>query len=77
MTCELVALCVDANDPAALAWFWGGVLDRAVEDAGSGEVDAGADVDWRGWDDLTPLGAAERAGATDLVAWLRERGARP
>ena len=38
MTCELVALCVDANDPAALARFWGGVLGRAVEDAGSGEV---------------------------------------
>ena len=38
MTCELVALCVDANDPAALARFWGDVLRREVDDAGSGGV---------------------------------------
>ncbi len=38
MTCALVALCVDANDPAALARFWAGVLGRSVVDDGSGEV---------------------------------------
>ena len=38
-------------------------------------VDAGADVNWVGWDSLTPLGAAERAGAVDVVGWLREQGA--
>ena len=37
-------------------------------------LDAGADVDWVGWDALTPLGAAERAGETELAAWLRARG---
>ncbi|MFL6151669.1 MAG: VOC family protein [Ornithinibacter sp.] len=46
MTCELVALGIDANDPAALARFWGGVLGREVEHAGHGEAvlqaDAGA-----------------------------------
>jgi catechol 2,3-dioxygenase-like lactoylglutathione lyase family enzyme len=26
MTCQLLALCVDANDPLGLARFWGGVL---------------------------------------------------
>ncbi|WP_046769987.1 ankyrin repeat domain-containing protein [Jiangella alkaliphila] len=36
----------------------------------------GADADWIGYDDLTPLDAADRAGASDLVAWLRARGAR-
>lgn len=36
----------------------------------------GADINWVGWDDLTPLGAAEREGRTDLAAWLREIGAR-
>ena len=36
-------------------------------------VDAGADVNWLGWDSLTPLGAAERAGAVDVVGWLREQ----
>ncbi|GAA4551171.1 ankyrin repeat domain-containing protein [Pseudonocardia xishanensis] len=29
-----------------------------------------------GWERLTPLDAAERAGAAELVAWLRGRGAR-
>ena len=38
MTCELVALCIDAHDPAALAEFWAGVLGRQVVVDGSGEV---------------------------------------
>jgi predicted enzyme related to lactoylglutathione lyase len=33
MTCDLVALCFDANDPAGLAEFWAGVL-RWDRDAG-------------------------------------------
>jgi ankyrin repeat protein len=39
-------------------------------------LDHGADLNWIGWDELTPLDAAERSGATELVAWLRRRGAR-
>jgi ketosteroid isomerase-like protein len=35
----------------------------------------GAEINWSGYDDLTPLGAAERTGALELAAWLRERGA--
>ena len=38
MTGELVALCIDANDPTALARFWAGVLGREVHHDGSGEV---------------------------------------
>ena len=30
MTCQLVALCVDANDPPRLARFWAGVLGREL-----------------------------------------------
>ena len=48
----------------------GGHLETAVL-----LLDAGADVNWLGWDALTPLGAAERAGAVDVVGWLREHGA--
>jgi hypothetical protein len=61
------------ESPDELLWgaCHGGHLDTA-----SVLVDAGADVNWRGWDGLTPLGVAERAGADDLAAWLRERGAR-
>ncbi len=36
----------------------------------------GADINWVGYDELTPLDAAQRAGANELVAWLHHRGAR-
>ncbi len=39
-------------------------------------LEHGADLNWIGWDELTPLDAAARSEATDLVAWLRRRGAR-
>ena len=39
-------------------------------------LERGADINWIGWDDLTPLDAAERSDASDLVTWLRENGAR-
>jgi catechol 2,3-dioxygenase-like lactoylglutathione lyase family enzyme len=32
MTCHLVALCFDANDPSGLARFWSGVLGRELVD---------------------------------------------
>ena len=39
-------------------------------------LDHGADINWIGFDALTPLDAARRSGAGDLAAWLRTRGAR-
>jgi hypothetical protein len=40
-------------------------------------LDRGADLDWTPpWEELTPLDAAQRSGAVELVAWLRARGAR-
>jgi ankyrin repeat protein len=36
----------------------------------------GADINWIGYANLTPLGAAKRSGATDLIAWLTTVGAR-
>ena len=36
----------------------------------------GADINWIGYDNLTPLGAASRSGANALVAWLIHRGAK-
>jgi len=36
----------------------------------------GADVNRVGWDNLTPAGAAQRSGATALVAFLAELGAK-
>ncbi|MET9240932.1 ankyrin repeat domain-containing protein [Nonomuraea sp. NPDC003709] len=36
----------------------------------------GADINWVGYDQLTPLDAARRSGADELAAWLIEHGAR-
>ena len=38
-------------------------------------LDQGADLNWVGWDDLTPLDVARRSEADDVVAWLLSRGA--
>jgi ankyrin repeat protein len=35
----------------------------------------GADLNWVGYDGLTPLDAANRNGAGELVEWLRQQGA--
>jgi ankyrin repeat protein len=40
-------------------------------------LNRGADLNWVGHDRLTPLEAAERSEAEDLVAWLRNLGAKP
>ena len=39
-------------------------------------LEQSADINWIGWDELTPLDAAERSEARELVSWLRENGAR-
>lgn len=36
----------------------------------------GPDINWIGYDNLTPLGAASRSGANALVAWLFHHGAK-
>ncbi|MEX2112227.1 MAG: ankyrin repeat domain-containing protein [Pirellulales bacterium] len=39
-------------------------------------LNRGADINWIGYDQLTPLDAARRTGANELVAWLFHRGAK-
>ncbi len=36
-------------------------------------LERGADINWVGHDDLTPLDAAARSEAHELVTWLRDR----
>ena len=55
-----------------------GELDAALWGAAHGGqraaaellLERGADPAWVGWDELTPLGAAQRSGATDVVELL-------
>jgi uncharacterized protein len=39
-------------------------------------LDRGADINWIGYDGLTPLGAARRSEASDVADWLAGRGAK-
>lgn len=39
-------------------------------------LDHGAELNWVGYNELTPLDAANRSGAKELVEWLRLRGAK-
>ncbi len=36
----------------------------------------GADIDWVGWDGMTPLDVAQQSERRDLVEWLEDRGAK-
>jgi hypothetical protein len=38
-------------------------------------LDKGGDLDWIGFDKLTPLDAARRSGAHELAEWLTSNGA--
>jgi uncharacterized protein len=46
---------------------------------GTAEVllDRGADLNWIGWNDRTPLDIAADNGNDEIVAWLRSRGGKP
>jgi len=56
--------------------FWG-ACHGGQQVAAAFLLARGADIDWiPPWERLSPLDAARRAGAGELVAWLCERGAR-
>lgn len=39
-------------------------------------LERGAEINWIGWDEKTPLDVVDQNAATDLAAWLRARGAK-
>lgn len=74
LTDRLVEMLEESEeDPTPLLW---GACHGGQMEAATALVARGADLDWVGWDDLTPLDAAERSGAGDVVEWLTSRGAR-
>jgi uncharacterized protein len=59
------------------AAFWG-ACHGGQQGAAEYLLDRGADINWIPyWEPLTPLDAAERSAAGELVEWLQARGARP
>ena len=55
--------------------FWGACHGGQVDTAAV-LLDHGADMNWIGYDQLTPLDTARRSGATAVAAWLEQHGAR-
>ncbi|HEY4610177.1 MAG TPA: ankyrin repeat domain-containing protein [Ilumatobacteraceae bacterium] len=53
--------------------FWG-ACHGGHRDVAEYLLEKGADINWVGWDDLTPLDAAARSRADDVVEWLRSVG---
>jgi ankyrin repeat protein len=68
-------LAPDASPEEVTSAFWcachGGQRETAEY-----LLDQGADINWVGHDELTPLDAARRSEADELVPWLESRGAR-
>jgi len=65
------------NEPTAAAItssFWGACHGGHIATAAV-LLHHGADINWIGYDGLTPLDAAHRSGATDVAEWLGQRGA--
>ncbi len=54
--------------------FWGACHGGHITTAAV-LLDHGADINWVGYDELTPLDTARRSEATALIAWLEEHGA--
>lgn len=56
--------------------FWG-ACHGGQQQCAAYLLDRGADLNWiPPWEELTPLDAAQRSGAVELVGWLRAEGAR-
>lgn len=66
-----------ARDPEQVGdAFWAACHGGQLE-AAEYLLDLGADLNWLpGWEPLTPLDAAARSGAHEVIAWLHGRGAR-
>jgi len=62
-------------DAAAVTQAFWGACHGGRQSTASQLLLRGAELNWVGYDDLTPLGAAERSGADDVAAWLRAREA--
>jgi hypothetical protein len=76
---RLEAFFAGTTTPAAdeiNAAFWG-ACHGGQRGAAEYLLDRDAELNWMpAWEQLTPLDAAERSDATELVEWLRARGAR-
>lgn len=74
---EQVKNLLDTNHPTAdiiTTSFWGACHGGQLATAAI-LIDSGADMNWIGYDGLTPLDAARRADAEQVAVWLEHHGA--
>jgi uncharacterized protein len=64
-------------DPEQITTAFWAACGGDHQDAATFLLAAGADINWLGWNNQTPLDAARHADATTLAAWLEAHGARP
>ena len=66
----------DAPPPEQLitAAFWHACRGGQRQTAEEYLLNRGADLNWTGWGERTPLQAAQESGNSEIVAWLRSRG---
>jgi hypothetical protein len=76
---DRVKACVESPEPpdreAVTRAFWGACHGDQLA-AADYLLAHGADLDWIGYDEKTPLDIARTADANGVVRWLRERGAK-
>ncbi|CAM3739991.1 ankyrin repeat domain-containing protein [Kibdelosporangium persicum] len=66
----------DPGKPEIDRAFWG-ACHGGQQQTAEHLLGRGADVNWiPPWEDVTPLDAAQRSGADELVRWLRDHGGR-
>lgn len=74
----MISVTALTSAPAAIKYdaklwrAWCGVTRGKAEHL----LERGADINWIGYDDLTPLDTARRSGADELAEWLSARGGR-
>ena len=76
--------CSFTKDPVDAGGRWWSARARVASSACHGGqqraaeylLNRGAKINWIGYDHLTPLGAARRTGAQDVVTWLIEHRAK-
>jgi len=62
----------DSEEVTAALWF---ACHGGQRSSAELLLDCGADIDWIGWDGLTPLDVARHGEAHELAEWLMGRGA--
>lgn len=62
-------------DPQVVTHAFWSACHGGQRDAAEYLLQRGADLNWVGWDEKTPLDVVDETAAPDLAAWLRARGA--